>query len=372
MKYSPALVLLLGCVDVNGETGDDSGRAGADALVTALGTGEGALGADAATWTYILGEDERLTDPRDLGFDPDGNLWIANRSDDRTFIVSNPGTDEQEDERRKDGYAEHFMEETAAFAFEDESGASPDYGNEFGSCGESENTYNDQERANEFMGPVLWSADLDIFAEENPEGLGSHLDMLHESPLCVGIAWESDNVYWVFDGASDTIVRYDFQDDHDVGQDDHSDGIIYRLTEPTVERVEDAPGHMMIDPATGLLYVADTGGGRVLRLDTASGERGKDIRTQQEPVEDYAKWEGVEWTELVSDLDQPGGLAFRDGTLYIAEFGTGILHAYDTDGKELQTLDTDRGGGAIYGIEIGPDGKLWVIDNSAPAVYRLD
>ena len=24
--------------------------------------------------------------------------------------------------------------------------------------------------------------------------------MQHESPLCVGIAWDHDKVYWVFDG----------------------------------------------------------------------------------------------------------------------------------------------------------------------------
>ena len=69
-------------------------------------------------------------------------------------------------DRRKDGYAQHFMEETAAFSFEGMDGASDEYGPEFGSCGESENTYNDTAQENEFMGPVLWATDLDIFAEQ--------------------------------------------------------------------------------------------------------------------------------------------------------------------------------------------------------------
>jgi sugar lactone lactonase YvrE len=338
---------------------------------TALGVGEGVLAPESVSWTPILGEADRLSDPRDLGFDPDGNLWIANREDDRMFIVFNPGTAEQSYERRKDAAAFHFMEETSALSFEGIAGAGT-YGNEFGSCGESENTYNGQTRPNDFMGPVLWSANLGVFAVQNPDMLGSHLDMLHQSPLCVGITWEKDNVYWVFDGFHNAIVRYDFQKDHDIGQDDHSDGIVYQLEEPTVTRVEDAPGHMMIDPETGLLYVADTGGGRILRLDPVSGEKVKPLRTFNEPLEEYASWGGVDWAELVSGLNAPGGLAIGGGWLYIAEFGTGILYVFDMDGKLVQSLDTGKGPGAIYGIELGPDGKLWVADNASPGVFRLD
>ena len=363
-------VLLAACGD--GDVKDDSAGTDVVPTTTALGVGEGALDADAVSWTTILDSDDRLTDPRDLGFDPDGDLWIANRSDDRTFIVFDPGEADQSFDCRKDGYAEHFMEETAAFAFEGAEGASAEYASEFGSCGESENTYNDREDENDFMGPVLWSTDLDIFAEENPNGLGSHLDMLHQSPLCVGIAWERGNVYWVFDGYHDAIVRYDFEEDHDVGNDDHSDGIVYRLSEPTVTRVEDAPGHMMIEPSTGLLYVADTGGGRILRLDPDSGERGSNLRARNEPLEDYAEWDGVDWSEIVRGLDRPGGLAVADGVLYVAEYGTGVLHALDLEGNTLQTLDTGWGEGAIYGIELGPDGHLWVVNHAEPAVVRLD
>ena len=110
-------------------------------------------------------------------------------------------------------------------------------------------------------------------------------------------------MYWVFDGSHDAIVRYDFQDDHDIGEDDHSDGIVYRLTEPSVTRVENAPGHMMIDPATDLLYVADSGGGRILRVDTQSGEVGDALRQRVEVIEEYAEWNGVDWAEIVTGLE---------------------------------------------------------------------
>lgn len=324
-----------------------------------LGTGE----PDSVEWTYILGEEEKVSDPRDIGFDGEGRLWIANRVDDRTFIVTDPGTDEQDHERRKDGYAEHFMEETMALSFD---------GNvQFGSCGESRNTYNDRYPPNDFMGPVLWSTDLEIFAAQNPEGLGSHLDMLHESPNCMGIAWERANVYWVFDGQNDTIVRYDFAEDHDVGQDYHGDGLIHRLSEPEVAREPDVPSHMMIDPASGLLYVADTGNGRILWIDTQSGEKGDNLRVSAEPVEEYAWWDGAAWGVLVEGLDRPSGLAVGGERVWVAEYGTGRILEYGLDGQLLVSLDTGLGAETLHGIELGPDGKLWVVDNVGTTVWRI-
>jgi DNA-binding beta-propeller fold protein YncE len=366
-----SLLLLLACIDDTASGADTAGSADAG-TVTALGSGDGELDASAAEWEEIIGKADKLSDPRDLGFDPDGNLWVANRKDDRTFIVSSPGEQGQTVDRRQDGYAEHFMEETSAMAFEDTSGADT-FGNEFGTCGESRNTYNEKGRPDDFMGPVLWSADLEIFAEENPEGLGSHLDMLHETSLCVGMAWEADNVYWVFDGQDSAVMRYDFQENHTVGQDDHSDGIVYQMSEPEVTRVEDAPGHMEIDRETGILYIADTGAGRVLWLDTASGEQGKKVRGAPEPLANNAMWDNVSWGELITDLDEPGGLALDgEGNLYVSDFATGVIHAYDLEGKELQSLDTKAGEGAIYGIEIGPDGALWVTNAAEAAVLRLN
>ena len=62
----------------------------------------------------------------------------------------------------------------------------------------------------------------------------------------------------------------------------------------------------------------------------------------------------------------------KQGNLYVAEYGTGVIHVYDLQGAEIQSLDTGKGEGALYGIEIGPDGALWVVDKATPAVYRLD
>lgn len=352
MARSVLALLLIACVEPDGE------EVPADASL--IGTGDGT--AESVDFIYILGADERLNDPRDLGFDADGNLWIANRDDDRTFIVYDPGTGSQDHDRRKDGYAEHFMEETSALAF--------DTGTQFGSCGESTNTYNDMAAGNDYMGPVLWTTDLDVFGKENPIGLGSHLDMTHENPLCVGIAWEADNVYWVFDGNDGTLARNDFARDHGIGMDEHFDHVIHRFTEPEVLRVAEAPGHLVIDHAANRLYAADTGNGRVVWVDMGSGQEGRSMPTN-DPGAVELKWDGASWGEVATDFDAPGGLAMHGGHLYVGDWGTGVITELDLDGNVVRTLDTGFGPEALYGIEVGPDGHLYVIDNLT-GVYRID
>src|SRR5688572_30860417 len=96
---------------------------------------------------------------------------------------------------------------------------------------------------------------------------GSHLDMLHQSPWCMGIAHWSGNVYFVFDGNNGHVVYYDFQADHGPGADDHSDGIVRRYLDAQVTRVPGVPGHLIVDKASSWLYVADTGGRRIPRMD---------------------------------------------------------------------------------------------------------
>lgn len=347
------LLLLVGCAG-----GQDSDSVAPE--WSPLGMGDGS--ADSVGWTFILGEEDDLDDPRDLGFDAVGNLWVANRRNDKTFVIFEPGTGNQSFDDLKDGYAEHFMEETSAIAFDDNV--------QFGSCGESNNTYNDQGAGNGYMGPVLWSTDLNVFGVENPIGLGSHLDMSHESPYCVGIAWEDANIYWAFDGDHGAITRHDFQADHGIGMDEHGDHIVYQLTEPEVSRVEEAPGHMVFDRNSGLLYTADTGNGRLLWLDTASGAEGADLRAS-DPGAVRMKWEGADWGELGEGFTNPGGLAMAEDRLYVGDWGTGLLTELDLEGNVLRTLDTDFGPERLYGIEIGPDGLLWVIDVET-GVYRID
>jgi hypothetical protein len=318
----------------------------------------------------IADEDDGLQVPRDLAFHPgrEGELWIVNRADDSVTIVFDATGAAERTEHRIDAYALHFMEEVSSIAM----GADTYRGDyTFGTCQESRNTYNHQTHGNDFMGPALWSTRLDVFAVANPIGLGSHIDMLHESPLCMGIAHEKDNVYWVFDGLHSMIARYDFQRDHDAGYDDHSDGLIRFYDEPELERVEDVPGHMVMDQASGTLYVADTGNGRVIAFDTASGSRAG-ARRAVEPGTKVDLWRGATWREVVvpGTVSRPSGLALHEGLLYVGDNQTGVIHAFDTAGQELDQLETGTGTG-LMGIEVGPDGRLYAADAEGHRVLRI-
>jgi len=348
--------------------------------------GNGSHDISDVTVTEIANSDDGLDVPRDLEFNPavEGELWIVNRADDSVTVVFDAGTESQDSTHIIDSYALHFMEEPSSISFGAATFADSD-ALTFGTCQESRNTYNDNYAPNDFMGPSLWSADLDLFGESNPDAvdylsklfgfyadLGSHLDMLHESPLCMGIAWETENVYWVFDGSDGNIVRYDFADDHDLGYDDHSDGVVSRHVEIEVERVEDVPSHMEIDPATNLLYVADTGNNRILVVDTTAGEEGDRLQAN-EPGVDHHEMENSVFSTLIDGaeygLGQPSGLALVDDYLLISDHATGNLFAFNLDGELVDWVATGLEG--LMGIDARSIEDIWVVDSSSDKVLRI-
>ncbi len=326
-----------------------------------------------------LARRDGLNVPRDLKFSPaTGDLWVVNRADDSVTIHFD---DADEDPLTiVDPFALHFMEEVSSLSFGDALFVESDLPN-FGTCQESRNTYNGQGAPNDFMGPALWTSDLDYFGETNPAAveevgadLGSHLDMLHESPNCMGIAWEVDNAYWVFDGQNSSIVRYDFQADHGVGFDDHSDGIISRYVEGDVARVANVPSHLVFDHDSGFLYIADTGNNRIAVLDTATGRKGASLPTM-EPGTDHHKMRDEEmWTLIEGEawgMIEPSGLALIDGVLLVTDNETSTVHAFDLDGVELDHLELDVAEDALMGITGRSLSDLWLVDAKADQVLNL-
>ena len=96
--------------------------------------------------------------------------------------------------------------------------------------------------------------------------LGTHIDMLHMSPLCMGIAWDgAANVYWTFDGGNKSIVKYDFKLDHGMGNDDHSDGEIFRYVKGQLGYEKKVPSHLFYAPESKTLYIADAANGRIVQ-----------------------------------------------------------------------------------------------------------
>ena len=322
-----------------------------------------------------------LNAPRDLAFNPEnpGELWVVNRTDDSTSIFFDAGTEDQTVEHIIDPFAMHFMEEVSSIAF-----GKPGH---FGTCQESRNTYNGSSMPNNFMGPTLWPSDLEIYGKSNEEAvrylselfgfhadLGSHLDMLHESPLCMGIAWEKDNVYWVFDGWNGDIVRYDFGEDHGPGYDDHSDGIIARYAIGEVEYVNNVPSHMELDRDTGLLYIADTGNNAIKVLDITIGTEGRSLATAEEGTSHY-EMDNTDIQVLIDGaehgMEYPSGLALVDNTLFITDYGTGIIHAFDLDGEPIDQYDTQAGQYSISGIIAPSIDDLWLVGVNHNKVWRI-
>ena len=332
--------------------------------------------------TIIADATDNLDTPRDLEFHPGANrsdeLWVVNRATDSVTIIHETGTSSQWSDLRLDAYRNHFMEEVSAIAF----GAYDDeFDYQFGTAQESRNTYNGQANPNNFMGPALWPSSLTHFTVEHQSDglLGSHIDMLHESPLGMGIAHDNANAYWYFDGYYGDLVYYDFQEDHDTGMDNHSDGIVRRYSDIQLTRSGFIPGHMILDKDTGILYIADTGAGRVLWVNTddptTSSTNIMSSNTRLEPLQEYSQVTGMEWGVFATGMSLPSGIAMDGDTLFVSTNGNGEIRAYDigSDGKTATLLDTaSTNAVSIMGLEIGPNGALYYVDSNRDRVVRLD
>ena len=341
----------------------------------------GYLGEEIPTETIIADESDGLNTPRDLAFDPakNGELWVVNRQDDSVTIIQNTGKKNQTSLHLIDPYALHFMEEVSSISF-----GIPYH---FGTCQESRNTYNDQGMPNNFMGPTLWSSDLDIFATSNPEAveylsdlygmdvdLGSHLDMLHESPLCMGIEWEKENVYWVFDGHNQSIARYDFKEHHGVGYDDHSDGVIVKYVTGEVSRVPDVPSHLKLHRSTGMLYVADTDNNAIKRLDITSGTANNSL-PKEEPGTTHFDKVDADFQILIDGVDydmvRPSGLTIVNDVLIVGDNATGKIYAFNLDGDLLDSFQTQSAENGLMGIYASSLKDIWYVDAVENLVWRL-
>jgi len=363
-----------------------------------IGSGDGSVASVTFTTIYTPEGQGRL-EATDLEFNPDvpEQLWIVSRqrgSEDAscvgalppfqqvgcgllegiTTVLFFPGEGNQLAREYIDPNSWHFMRRPPAIAFGNNQA--------FATCGEARTANFLDEMGADFIGPTLWSSDLEIFAQDpgtRPDGSplnGSHLDMLHATPWCVGIAHEVDNVYWLFNGNVGSIDRYDFNEDHGPGEADHSDGEISRYVEGDLLRVPNVPSHMEFHDASRLLFVADTGNKRIVSLDTTTGTT---MTGMLEPVyEPLAAQDVVMGATLntvidAGTLEAPSGLVISDDdVLYVTDNATGRIHAFELDGTPIRTLDTPYANGELAGIAIGPDNKLYLADLSNGSVHRID
>jgi hypothetical protein len=312
------------------------------------------------------------TKPVDLEFNGDraGELWVVGYGDDSINIGSGVGTDSSTWKRIVDPAAGHFMHKPPAIAM-----GTPGL---LGTCGDNDNGQNDKNSdgsANLFMGPALFSTDFSILGKSTSGGLGSHVDMLHNTPLCRGIAHVSANVFWVFNAFDKSLDKYNFNKLHEPGGDDHSDGEIYRYATGKVKGAADGtPSHVFFDAEDKFLYVADTGNARIVRLDTTKGTKGGYLDRQMEPLKANAMMNGTGVEEIVAagTLTKPSGLEIHDGLIYVTDAATSTFNVFDKTGMAIRSLATDLPAGSLSGFTFGADGKIYFTDKVGGRVLRID
>ncbi len=305
----------------------------------------------------------------DLAFNPlvPGEAWVVGY-DSNVYIGQGLDGADPKWMKKKDPAAVHFMHKPPAIAMGD---------NGFwGTCGNNDNSQAAR-TPNLFMGPALFSTNLEVFAVRTPDGLGSHYDMLHNSPFCRGIAFvpgNSNNEYWVFNGQDGSLDRYKFNKDHGPGNDDHSDGEIYRYAAGQVKQApDDTSSHVFYDATDSFLYVADTGNQRIVKLDTAKGTKGGELPRQNEPLKDQAVMEGTAVEEVIAPgvLEKPSGLEVKDDVIFVTDAATSTFYAFDKTGKELHRLATELPAGSLGGFVFGPDGHIWFADRVGGRVMKI-
>jgi len=174
-------------------------------------------------------------------------------------------------------------------------------------------------------------------------------------------------------GKLGALDRYDFAKPHESGGSDHSDGQLLRWVEGSLARTPGVPSHLAYEADSARVYMADTGHGRVVALDTASGTPGPDLV----PNEAMASAKSVVNARLIEIvppgvLQAPSGLEIKDKVLFVTDNATSQIYAFDLEGKPLRKLDTGLPAGTLAGIAIGPDDRVYIVDLAQAQVRRID
>ena len=327
------------------------------------------------TFTTIANSSNQVSIPTDLDFHPNltnSELWVTlkgtENSGGKTITIYDAGKANQTEEVKQDGNAWHFMSLPTGIAF-----------SKNGNFATSPGVYDaNHDGGMPFTGPTLWSSDPLIYAQNAGPGTnGSHLDMLHASPYSQGIASEKENVFWVFDGNSNDIVRYDFVEDHGPGNSYHGDGIIRRYSDVSVLKDPNgnAPSHLVLKD--NWLYVSDFGNNRVIRLNINTGFNGGNPSYGPfEELAEYSKITGYEWETVVSsssNLTGPTGIDIIGNRMIISEFNTGDIIIYDISSiPAVELFQISTGSTGVAGVKIGPNGKIWYVNSYDNTIMRID
>ncbi len=335
---------------------------------------------DSLTFHEFGNAGDGLVQPQDLDFVPGTfDLWVMNRLTNNSFpgnynttggsfvTFMNAGQPSQTSQYRKDSHNNHFMTNASSFEMGDNGF--------FGSTGDVQNT---NPSSPTFMGPTLWSHDTTKYAKLNQSNwasgqpLGSHYDMLHESPNPVGIAHESASVYWVASAYNNNLSRYDFGQDHGPGGDNHTDGVIDQYTDVPFTRLPVFPAHMIIDKPRNELYYVDAGNQRINKVDITTGTVTGNLPSQD--LCTHRSRNNTTWSTVVSTgLTQPVGIEYYNDRLLVSDYSNGDILIYDVSGGGATYLGKIATGAiGIMGIKVDKSERIWYVNKIQNKVYRID
>ena len=150
-------------------------------------------------------------------------------------------------------------------------------------------------------------------------------------------------------------------------------GLTLRYAAGALSAADGVPGHLALDSGSGELFIADTGNGRIVKLDTntpldsASSVAGYHTETPLYGVPSSL----TAVTGASAGLSKPSGLVLHNGHLVVSDFATGHIKVFQKNGTLVGDLDTGLGAGAITGLAVGPNGKLFVADQKNDRVLEL-
>ncbi len=320
--------------------------------------------------TTIANASKGVIQPRDLDFHPvlsRNELWVVLKSTEaiggKTAKISNAGLPSQTVLVQKDGNAWHFMSLPTGIAFSDN-----------GNFCTSPGVLDANHGTGHFTGPALWNSDPLIYAQPSG-GNGSHIDMLHQCPYAMGVTWESENIFWVYDGYNGDLMRCDFQNDHGPGNDDHSDGRIRSYDDLSVGYNDlDVPCHMALDQNKQWLYVVNGTDNMVYRMDITTGSQTGTFTPYAETLAEHSIYTGTNNSVYISSgITQPCGIDIIGDRLIVGDYANGDIIIYDCSGTvPVEKGRIVTGAPGIQGIKIGPDGKIWYVNNLTNEVKRVD
>ena len=133
------------------------------------------------------------------------------------------------------------------------------------------------------------------------------------------------------------------------------------------------PSHIEWDANQSLLYVADAETGAIRVPQSESASAGADINPNYDGTLQRI-FNGSNLSTLIAKgtagLDTPSGLALYQDRVYVTDYATGRIFAFDLNGDVVDYLDTGRTT-ALMGMAIGSDGAIYVVDNATKEVLRI-